>query len=244
MKELMIKALDQLNIELSEKQYNQIYRYYDLLMEWNKVMNLTGIANEEEFIQMHFLDSLLSAQHIDYTAFDSLIDIGTGAGFPGIPLKIVYPHLKVTLLDSLNKRINFLNEVIKELELDQVETIHGRAEDFGKNESYREVYDICVSRAVSQLPVLSEYCIPFVKVGGQFVSYKASDSDEEILDSHTAIEILGGHKPMIQEASLSALFTKPRSETIIRRFIVIEKIKETPVKYPRKSGIPVKRPLK
>lgn len=237
LKELIKPEMVKLNIELSEKQYSQIYKYYNLLIEWNHVMNLTAITDETEFVTKHFVDSILLVEHYDFNSCDSLIDIGTGAGFPGIPLKIVFPHLKVTLLDSLNKRIHFLNEVIILLELENAETIHGRAEDYGKDDVYREQYDLCVSRAVSQLPVLSEYCMPFVKVQGSFIAYKSIDTDDEIANSYSAIEILGGSEPKIKESTLI-------ENKVVRRFVFIEKKEITPIKYPRKAGIPQKRPLK
>lgn len=225
-----------INLEISEKQYNQIYKYYDLLVDWNKVMNLTAITDEISFANKHIFDSVLLYKSFDLNKVESMIDIGTGAGLPGIPLKIVFPHLDITLLDSLNKRIHFLNEVIEVLELDYCETIHGRAEDFGQREEYREVYDLCVSRAVSQLPILSEYCIPFVKVGGQFIAYKSSDTNEEIENSSNAIKTLGGKISNISEIELE--------DKITRRFVMIDKIETTPIKYPRKAGKPQKTPLK
>lgn len=236
-KTLIEKPLNKLGITLSEEQYNQIYEYYNILIQWNNVMNLTAITDEDEFASKHFVDSILLTEHYDFSSCTSLIDIGTGAGFPGIPLKIVYPHIKMTLLDSLNKRINFLNEVINKLGLQEIETIHGRAEDFGKDELYREQYDLCVSRAVSQLPVLSEYCIPFVCQKGHFIAYKSVDTDDEITQSIHALEILGGAVPKVVESDLIG-------DKVRRRFVIIDKISETPMKYPRKAGIPQKRPLK
>lgn len=228
---------EKLNMEISEKQYNQIYKYYDLLVEWNKVMNLTAITDEEEFCSKHIMDSILAFKAFDFNTVESVIDIGTGAGLPGIPLKIVFPHLHMTLLDSLNKRINFLEEVAEELDLDHVELIHGRAEDFGQEEEYRETHDLCVSRAVSQLSILSEYCIPFVKVGGTFLAYKSVDTDSEIEDSKAAIELLGGQIKEITEFELI-------KNEVKRRFVRIEKVTQTPGKYPRKAGKPQKSPLK
>lgn len=235
-RELEDKLLN-INISLSEKQYKQIYKYYDLLVEWNKVMNLTAITDEVEFANKHIYDSVLIQQCFNMEHVTSVIDIGTGAGLPGIPLKIVFPHLKITLLDSLNKRINFLNRVVEELDLDDVETIHGRAEDFGKAEEYRELYDLCVSRAVSQLPVLSEYCIPFVKVEGHFVAYKSVATDEEIANGKKAIQVLGGHIEDVKEIKLLG-------EEVKRRFVIVKKDNNTPGKYPRKAGKPQKSPLK
>lgn len=229
--------LDNIGINISDKQYKQIYQYYDLLLEWNKVMNLTTITDEISFANKHIFDSILICKSFDLNKVESVIDIGTGAGLPGIPLKIVFPHIQIALLDSLSKRIYFLNEVIEVLELDYVETIHGRAEDFGKREEYREQFDLCVSRAVSQLPILSEYCIPFVKVGGQFIAYKSIDTNEEIDNSSKAIEILGGNIQDISEIELV-------ENMITRRFVRIDKVEPTPIKYPRKAGKPQKNPLK
>lgn len=232
--EPQLKSID---IVISDNQYNQIYKYYDLLIEWNKVMNLTAITDETSFASKHIFDSVLLYKSYDLNNIESVIDIGTGAGLPGIPLKIVFPHISIVLLDSLNKRINFLNEVIEVLELDEVETIHGRAEDFGKREEYREQFDLCVSRAVSQLNILSEYCIPFVKINGDFIAYKSIDTNDEIETSSNAIKTLGGEIKDIQEFDLV-------ENKITRRFVIIHKNEETPIKYPRKAGKPQKSPLK
>lgn len=226
-----------LDIQLSDIQISQFIEYYEILISWNKVMNLTGITEYEEVVEKHFIDSLTIVNKMKLSDVNSVIDIGTGAGFPGIPLKIVYPHLKVTLLDSLNKRIKFLNEVIKKLELQCIETIHGRAEDFAKQNIYREQYDLCVSRAVANLSTLSEYCLPYVKVGGCFIPYKSGDVDQEIVDSKNAISILGGKVKEIYK------FELPETD-IKRSLIVINKIKTTAKKYPRKAGMPSKEPLK
>ena len=177
-------------VTLTEKQIEQFEKYYELLVEWNKVMNLTGITEFDEVMQKHFVDSVAAAEYVEMEKINSLIDVGTGAGFPGIPLKIVYPHLQVTLLDSLNKRIKFLDEVVDNLGLTGIETVHGRAEDAAKKAEYREQFDLSVSRAVANLASLTEYCLPFVKVGGKFVSYKSVSVDEEIAQSKKAVYVL------------------------------------------------------
>lgn len=236
MSKIFNEKLKVLGIELNEDMKNQFDRYYELLVEWNKVMNLTGITEYEEVNEKHFVDSLSIVKVIDINKVESIIDIGTGAGFPGIPLKIAFPHLKVTLLDSLNKRIKFLNAVIDELNLDHIETIHGRAEDYAKKTEYRENYDLCVSRAVANLSTLSEYCVPYVKVGGLFISYKSGDIDEEIVKSKPAIKILGA------EIENVIKFKLPGTD-IHRSFVEIIKLSTTKKKYPRKAGLPAKEPL-
>lgn len=231
------QQLEQLEIELTEKQKNQFYRYYEMLVEWNKVMNLTGITEYDEVNEKHFVDSLSVTKAIDMEKINSLIDIGTGAGFPGIPLKIAYPHLHVVLLDSLQKRIKFLDAVIEELGLEDVETLHGRAEDYAKKPEYREQFDICVSRAVANLSTLSEYCVPYIKIGGMFISYKSGDVDEEAKKSEKAVKLLGGKLKNIIK------FQLPGTE-IGRSFVRIEKLEKTKKRYPRKAGLPAKEPLR
>lgn len=237
MSNVLTKKVKELSIVLNDKQTQQFEQYYNILVEWNKVMNLTAITKYEEVIEKHFLDSLTIVDAINMEKIETLIDVGTGAGFPGIPLKIAFPHLKVTLLDSLNKRIKFLNEVIDLLELDDIKTIHGRAEDYAKQAEYREQYDICVSRAVANLATLSEYCLPYVKVDGLFVPYKSGEIDEELKSSEKAVSILGGKVEEVVK------FQLPGTD-IGRSFVKIHKIKETKKKYPRKAGMPTKEPLK
>ena len=227
----------EIGIELSELQIDQFNKFYQLMVEWNKVMNLTGITEYDEVVEKHFIDSLSLVKVIDINKINSVIDVGTGAGFPGIPLKIAFPHLNITLLDSLNKRIKFLNEVISETGLENISTIHGRAEDFAKQEKYREQYDLCVSRAVANLATLSEYCLPYVKVGGRFVSYKSGEIDEEVESSKTAVKVLGGKINKIEKFQLLGT-------DIGRSFVNIKKLKNTGKKFPRKAGLPSKEPIK
>ena len=236
MSQIFDQKLEQLGIVLTETQKQQFDKFYELLVEWNKVMNLTGITEYEEVNEKHFVDSLSIVKAIDMNKISSVIDVGTGAGFPGIPLKIVFPHLKVVLLDSLNKRINFLNTVIDKLELQDISTIHGRAEDFAKKLEYREQFDLCVSRAVANLATLSEYCIPYVKKDGMFVPYKSGEIDEELEQSKKAIHVLGGKTQNVVK------FQLPSTE-IGRSFVVIKKLQNTAKKYPRKAGLPSKEPI-
>ena len=224
-------------IKLSDYQLEQFETYYEMLVEKNKVMNLTGITEYDEVNLKHFTDSLTIARTQEMQKVQSVIDIGTGAGFPGIPLKIAFPHLKVVLLDSLNKRIKFLEAVIEELGLENISTIHGRAEDFAKKKEYRECFDLCVSRAVANLATLSEYCLPFVKVEGEFISYKSGDSDEEIRDAEFAVKVLGGKITDVDK------FQLPGTD-MGRSLVKIKKVKNTAGKYPRKAGLPSKEPLK
>ncbi len=230
------KSLEKLNIHLNEKQMFQFMKYYEMLIETNKVMNLTAITEYDEVVDKHFIDSLSLIQAIDLNQPLKVIDVGTGAGFPGIPLKIAFPQLKIVLLDSLNKRINFLNRVIETLELTDVETIHGRAEDFGRNPQYREQFDLCVSRAVANLSTLSEYCVPFIQVGGHFIPYKSGKVQEELETSRRAVTLLGGHIADCLSYSLA-------DTDMERTLVIIEKINPTKKAYPRKAGKPSKEPL-
>ncbi len=231
------KGLEDLGITLSEKQIGQFLKYYEILVEWNSFMNLTGITEFEEVITKHFLDSLAVVKVCDPASAGSVIDIGTGAGFPGLPLKIAFPHLEVVLLDSLNKRIKFLNEVILQLGLDGIRTIHGRAEDFARDQNYRESFDLCVSRAVANLSSLSEYCLPYTALGGRFISYKSGKIDEELAEAEKAIRVLGGEVENVVKFNLA-------DTDMERSFVVIEKKRHTPKAYPRKAGLPGKEPIR
>lgn len=232
----LVNLCDMFHVKLSDGQVDQFNRYYELLVKKNEVMNLTAITDYHEVCLKHFADSISLSQYYDMSSVDSLIDVGTGAGFPGIPLKILFPNLNVTLLDSLNKRLLFLEDVIDELELDNIKTVHSRAEEAGRMKNLRENYDLCVSRAVANLSTLSEYCLPLVKVGGIFISYKAGEVEDEINSAKHAIKKLGGKIKSVEEFSL------PDSD-ISRSFVIIEKVNETSNLYPRKPGTPNKKPL-
>ena len=235
MERLQSKA-EQLGIRLSEKQLEQFQCYYERLIEKNKVMNLTAITEYEEVVDKHFIDSILLGSVKELFGKKRVIDVGTGAGFPGIPLKIVYPELEITLLDSLNKRVKFLNEVIEELGLTGIQAVHSRAEDLAQDAAYRQQYDICVSRAVANLATLSEYCIPFVKQGGYFISYKSTQIEEELKQAKKAVQVLGGTLEQVETVQIPGT-------TIERQFVMIRKTGTTPKKFPRKAGTASKTPI-
>ena len=234
--QILEQKLGELGIKQDQNQLERFHKFYQLLIEWNKVMNLTGITEYEDVVEKHFVDSLSIIKAIDLSGIHTVIDVGTGAGFPGIPLKIAFPHLRVVLLDSLNKRIKFLDEVISQLGLTEICTIHGRAEEYARKEEYREQFDLCVSRAVSNLSTLSEYCLPYIQVGGIFVPYKSGEIDDEVEQSKKAVRILGGNIKDIMK------FELPGTD-IHRSFVLIHKEQHTQKKYPRKAGIPAKEPL-
>ena len=236
-RQLLNDSLNKMGIDITEKQTQQFFDYKSLLLQWNEKMNLTAITDEGEVVIKHFADSvsILSAVNIEEGA--TIIDVGTGAGFPGLPVKIVRPDLKVTLLDSLNKRIGFLNEVCTQLNLEPVDNIHARAEDGGQNHELREKFDYCLSRAVANLAVLSEYCLPFVKVGGSFISLKGPDVAQEVNDGETAIKKLGGKVEQVIKIEI------PNSD-ITHSLVIIKKIAKTPKLYPRKAGTASKNPIK
>ena len=226
--------LEKLNLTLTEEQIEKFYNYMNLLIEWNKKINLTAIIEPKDIILKHFIDSLTIEKYIKKG--ENIIDVGTGAGFPGIPLKIAREDLKITLADSLNKRINFLNEVVNKLDLKNIETIHTRAEELGKNKKYREKFDIATSRAVANMSTLSEYLIPFVKVKGRCICMKSSDIDTELENAKKAINILGC------EIESKDKFNLPNSD-LGRSVIILRKVKNTPSKFPRKAGTPAKEPI-
>lgn len=233
-KQNMKQYSKKIGIVLEEEQIEQFYQYEKLLLIWNEKINLTAITKPEEIILKHFIDSMTIAKYIG--ANKKLIDVGTGAGFPGIPLKIIRKDIQITLLDSLNKRVQFLNEIIKQLKLEEIETVHGRVEEFGKNKKYREMFDYATSRAVANLTTLSEYLLPLVKIEGKCICMKGSTVKEEIDQSQKAIAILGGKIEEIEA------FQLPESD-IDRHIILLRKIKQTPAKYPRKPGTPSKEPI-
>lgn len=232
-----LNGLKELQIVLTEDQLQAFLIYYEMLLEKNKVMNLTAITEYEDVVEKHFLDSLSLVKAVSLDQEKKLLDLGTGAGFPGIPLKIAFPKLNIVLMDSLNKRIGFLNEVIQKLGLKDIYAVHGRAEEMGRKAEYRESFDLCVSRAVANLASLSEYCIPFTKKGGAFISYKSGEIEDELKQAKQAITVLGGKLRKV------SIFQLPNTE-MARSLVVIEKVRSTPKVYPRKAGTPSREPIK
>lgn len=224
--------IEQLHIAKPEEKEAQLIKYMEGVLEWNQKVNLTAITDRNEFIQKHFIDSLLCADTLEFTESSSICDIGTGGGFPGVPLAICYPDKQFTLMDSLEKRLKIVRQLCDEIGINNVQVIHGRAEELARREEYREQFDLCVSRAVANMRVLSEYCLPFVKTGGSFIAYKGPDCRAEIDDAGKAIQMLGGDKPEIRPLT-----------HLEHNLVFIKKIKNTPKAYPRKAGTPAKKPL-
>ncbi len=231
----MSDKFEQAGFAFSDLQKRQFYTFYNMLIDKNKVMNLTGITEFTEVVEKHFLDSIYLNHVTDLDQPVKIIDLGTGAGFPGIPLKIAFPEIEITLVDSLNKRIHFIEEVIEELGLTSIYAVHARAEELARNSECREKFDLCVSRAVANLSTLEEYCLPFVHIGGKFISYKSGEIEEEVQESKKACFLLGGKLKEVYKFDL---------EESKRSFVVVEKVKTTPKTYPRKAGTPSKMPLK
>ncbi|MDU3337143.1 16S rRNA (guanine(527)-N(7))-methyltransferase RsmG [Paraclostridium bifermentans] len=235
--DILKKGIEDLGLKCSDETIDKFSKYREILVEWNQKMNLTGIEEEKEVYIKHFLDSVAAVKKDYIKDGMSIIDVGTGAGFPGLPLRICLENSKVTLLDSLNKRINFLSEVCTNINIDDIELIHGRAEDFGKDEKYREQYDIATARAVAGLPILMEFCVPFIKVGGYFVCLKGPNADTELEESRKAMEVLGLEFVEKIDVELPEIELK-------HNIVVFKKVNSTPAKYPRKAGKPVKTPIK
>ncbi len=235
-KDILKQGGEELGLDIDDRMIDRFIKYKDLLIEWNKKINLTGITDDKEIMIKHFLDSLACMMTGVVRNDSKIIDVGTGAGFPGIPLKVFNEDLNLTLLDSLNKRIKYLETVCNELELGQVEFLHGRAEDYGSDKDYREKYDIAVARAVAELAVLCEYCLPFVKVNGYFIALKGPKAQEEIIKAKKALNILGGE--IVDTLNVKLPFSDAG-----HNLVIIKKIKSMPSKYPRKAGMPTKKPL-
>ncbi|QRG67686.1 16S rRNA (guanine(527)-N(7))-methyltransferase RsmG [Brevibacillus choshinensis] len=235
-KEQFAEALGAKGIVLTERQMEQFDQFFHLLVEWNEKMNLTGITEEGQVYNKHFYDSITPAFFFPFDKVESVVDIGGGAGFPSIPLKICFPHLKMTIIDSLNKRMNFLQHVANELGLEHVNPVHGRAEERGQEPAHREKYQLVVARAVARMNLLSEFCLPFAKVGGHFVALKGAEMTLELNEAKKAIKTLGGKTRKVETFQLM-------EEAGERNIVIVEKVEATPKSYPRKAGIPAKKPI-
>ncbi len=236
-KKLLETGIKDLGLPLTKKQEAQFFLYYEMLAQKNSVMNLTTITDVGEVVTKHFLDSLLVIKSLNMDKEDSVIDVGTGAGFPGIPIKVMFPHIKLVLVDSVSKKLDFIKEAANQMGLSNVTTVHARAEDLAKSKDFREKFDVCVSRAVADLSVLAEYCIPFVKVQGKFVAYKTYCADIETEDAKKSIAEMGGEIQKIVKTKI------PKTE-IGRAMILVKKVEKTPGRYPRRAGVPAKKPIK
>ena len=224
--------IGKLNIDCADDKAARLMLYMEGVLSWNEKVNLTAITDRDEFVNKHFIDSLLCAETPEFTGSSSICDVGTGGGFPGVPLAICYPDKEFVLMDSLDKRVRIVRQLCEELGIANVTVIHGRAEELGRNKEYRDCFDLCVSRAVANMRVLAEYCLPFVKPGGAFIAYKGADCESEIDDARRAVRLLGGEPPQI----------RPLSE-LGHSLVVVKKKEPTPAAYPRKAGTPAKKPL-
>lgn len=235
-KEQFAEALGAKGIVLTARQMEQFDQFFHLLVEWNEKMNLTGITEEGQVYNKHFYDSITPAFFFPFDKVETVVDIGGGAGFPSIPLKICFPHLKMTIIDSLNKRMNFLQHVASELGLENLNPVHGRAEERGQEPAHREKYQLVVARAVARMNLLSEFCLPFAKVGGHFIALKGAEMTLELGEAKKAIKTLGGKTRKVETFQLM-------EEAGERNIVILEKVEATPKSYPRKAGIPAKKPL-
>ncbi len=231
------KALAELNMECTDKMLEQFEIYMDGVLEWNEKINLTAITDRDEFIEKHFIDSLMAVDSDEVRAAENVIDVGTGAGFPGIPLAIVFPEKQFVLMDSLNKRLKVIDDLCERAGITNVKTVHGRAEELARNKAHREKYILCIARAVANMQTLSEYCLPFIALGGYFLAYKGPDCEEELNAAKNAVKLLGGKFEDVRKAEISDFGLE-------HKIVYVKKIKETPAKYPRKAGTPSKEPLK
>ena len=231
------KALESMNLECSDVILEKFNSYMLGILDWNEKVNLTTITDPQEFVVKHFIDSIICTDYPEYEDAGKIIDVGTGAGFPGVPLAIVSPEKEFILMDSLNKRLKIIDELCREAGIANVTTIHARAEELAKNKAHREQYDLCVSRAVANMAVLAEYCLPFIKLGGFLLAYKGPDAENEVIDAAHALSLLGGHVEEIRDGNLKEF-------GIDHKIVVIKKVKNTPSKFPRKAGTPAKEPLK
>jgi 16S rRNA (guanine527-N7)-methyltransferase len=232
----LYNAFEQLNIPVSRETVLKFEKYMKMVLEWNEKVNLTAITEESDFIEKHFIDSILCANFDELKNANTVIDVGTGAGFPGVPLALVFPVKHFLLIDSVGKKIKIVSEIVETLGISNVKLLHSRAEDLAHKEEYREKFDICVSRAVANLAVLTEYCLPFVNIGGTFISYKGPDAFKELKEAESAIKILGGQTGSIKKVGFEGF-------DFDHNMIIIKKKRKTPAKYPRKAGIPTKEPI-
>ena len=235
--EALRKALEVMGAPADDETVNKYQRYMDGVLDWNEKVNLTNITNPEEFIIKHFIDSIICVDYPEFEEARKVIDMGTGGGFPGVPLAIAAPDKEFVLMDSLNKRLKIIDELCGQIGICNVTTVHARAEELAKNKAHREQYDLCVSRAVANMAVLAEYCLPFIKVGGCLMAYKGPDADREVEEARKALFLLGGQVEEIREGNLKEF-------GIDHKVVIIKKVKNTPSKFPRKAGTPAKEPLK